>query len=88
MYLLLISVLVILTGLYVIFNKELFSNNNNKKAKSVVKATMHSITADEREYVKFLVQNIVENVNQKYSKKLSLGDVEQVEKQKRSSSSP
>ena len=86
MYLLLISVLVILTGLYIIFNKELFTNqngknNNNKKEKLVVKATMHSITADEKEYVKFLIQNIVENVNQKYSKKLSLGDVEQVEKQ-------
>ena len=85
MYLLLISVLVILTGLYIIFNKELFSNKNeknHKKEKSDVKATMHSITQDETEYVKFLVQNIVENVNQKYSKKLSLGDVEQVEKQK------
>ena len=85
MYLLLISVLVILTGLYIIFNKELFTNNNNnngeKKEKNVVKATMHSITNDETEYVKFLVQNIVENVNQKYSKKLSLGDIEQVEKQ-------
>ena len=85
MYLLLISVLVILTGLYIIFNKELFTNHNNgknnEKQKNVVKATMHSITNDETEYVKFLVQNIVENVNQKYSKKLSLGDIEQVEKQ-------
>lgn len=87
MYLLLISVIVILTGLYIIFNKELFTNNNgnnsnNKKnEKTGVKATMHSITNDETEYVKFLIQNIVENVNQKYSKKLSLGDVEQVEKQ-------
>jgi len=89
MYLLLISVIVVLTGLYIIFNKELFtnhngvnnSNNNKKKEQKVVKATMHSITNDETEYVKFLVQNIVENVNQKYSKKLSLGNIEQVEKQ-------
>ena len=51
-------------------------NNNNKKAKSVVKANT-CITQDETEYVKFLVQNTVENVNQKYSKKLSLGDIEQ-----------
>ena len=74
MYLLLITVLVILTGIYIIFNKELFTNNNknsqqnnNKKKTNVV--TMHTITNDEREYVKFLIQNIVENVNKRYYKK-------------------
>ena len=86
MYLLLITVLVILTGIYIIFNKELFTNsnknsqqNNNKKRNNLV--TMYTITNDEREYVKFLIQNIVENVNKRYSKKLSLGNIEQVEKQ-------
>ena len=83
MYLLLISVLVILTGLYIIFNKELFTNRENREnnGKKVNRVTMHSISANETEYVKFLIQNIIENVNQKYSKKLSLGDIEQVEKQ-------
>ena len=32
MYLLLISVIVILIGLYIIFNKELFTNNNGNNS--------------------------------------------------------
>lgn len=88
MYLIIISVLVILTSIYIIFNKELFSNNGKNAKTNVEKnkkksiATMHTITKDETEYVKFLIQNIIENINQKYSKKLTLGDVEKVEKSK------
>ena len=51
------------------------------KMKKCCKGYYAALPNDETEYVKFLIQNIVENVNQKYSKKLSLGDVEQVEKQ-------
>ena len=84
MYLLLISVLVILTGIYIIFNKELFTGNNNientNDTKRLDLVSMYTISNDETEYVKFLIQNIIENINQKYSKKLSLGNLEQVEK--------
>ena len=86
MYLIIISILVILTGIYIIFNKELFTNKNDNKEKTSSKeralVTMHSITKDEKEYVKFLIQNIIENINQKYSKDLSLGSIETVEKSK------
>ena len=60
MYLIIISILVILTGIYIIFNKELFTNKNDNKEKTSSKeralVTMHSITKDEKEYVKFLIQ--------------------------------
>jgi len=34
MYLIIISILVILTGIYIIFNKELFTNKNDNKEKT------------------------------------------------------
>ena len=84
MYLLLITLLVVLTAIHIIYNVELFSNNNKKKAKSKNLVTMNTITNDESEYVKFLIQNILESLNKKYAKKLSLGTLEEVQKSKNS----
>lgn len=86
MYLLLITLLVVLTALYIIYNVELFSNNkkkNKKKSKSKTLVTMNTITNDESDYVKFLIQNILESLNAKYAKKLSLGTLEEVQKSKK-----
>jgi hypothetical protein len=82
MYLILITILVILTGIFIIFNKELFTNNNNKDKSEPELQTMHTLTNDEVEFVKFLVQNILEKLNQKYARNLSLGSLEEVEKSK------
>ena len=86
MYLILITILVVLTALHVIFNKELFSNNNKNNKKKAKKSlvTMNTITNDESEYVKFLIQNILESLNAKYAKKLSMGTLEEVQKSKKS----
>ena len=73
MYLILITILVILTGIFIIFNKELFTNNNNKDKTEPELQTMHTLTNDEVEFVKFLVQNMLEKLNQKYARNLSLG---------------